>query len=731
MSLFKKENLPFQLKASLVFSGLVLFVIFVFTSEALAMGGRFFSKDDPVEVIGDAVTYDSKRQTYHAEGNVVVVQGPVKLRADTVVVDMETGTASAYGNVEVVSAEGDFLRGSSITIEMDEDTAVAVNARLYYKEESINIWSEDLRKTGTDTYETTGTTFTGCECEDGVTPSALPRVSPPWSFYASSSSVKVGGYFTAWNAFLYVKKLPVFYVPFIALPVKTKRQTGMLAPRIGYSDLKGSKLDNAFFWAISMNRDATFYLDLESKRGVGVGLEYRYIRAPGSYGEFFAYHFREKDLDRVREFRSDVFNLLRPLSAELDRWQLKFSHREYFGQGFALKADINIVSDDEYFIDFSESLRERSLESLESSLSLAKRWDRYNLTVQARKFDNLLLEDDSTVLQKLPEVLFTASARRVMDTPVFLSLSSALVNFERKVGVEGQRLDLIPRLSIPLRPGGLFDFTPSYLPRVTLYRVEEGLPHRSYDRGLYELRVDMARTFVRNFGSGSVATQRVAHTIRPMVRYSYVPDKNQDALPSFDPIDRVSAVNKLQYSINSTVVGRALDSGKRHRYMYLDVAQSYDIREARGKHDLDPLEELPFSDVTGELILSPLPRVSASAKGVYDVYDDWFESSDASFNVSDTRGDSLSLQYRHIRGTSRYMAGSARVAVSGALALTYRQRYTFMGDRSIEKGFSLEYAHQCFGVVVTYTDKLEDEVFMVTFSLKGIGDILKARAGLG
>ena len=106
---------------------------------------------------------------------------------------------------------------------------------------------------------------------------------------------------------------------------------------------------------------------------MGTGLEYRYIRRVGSEGEFYFYHFMEKDIDRVRSFRADETNLSRPETADDSRFLLKYSHREQAPFGFVFKADIKIVSDDEYFLDFGVG-DDRSLESLESTLSLSRNW---------------------------------------------------------------------------------------------------------------------------------------------------------------------------------------------------------------------------------------------------------------------------------------------------------------------------------------------------------------------
>jgi LPS-assembly protein len=717
----------------------LFFLIAVMPIYAMAIEGRLFDKDKPIEVTGDNVTYDRASQVYHATGDVVVIQGGITLTADTVTVDMNSGTAKASGSVEMIGNDGDFLRGETLDIDMNKDTAIAITARLFYKEANVHLWGDSVKRTGTDTYEAKRAFITTCDCEDAEKPNEPPSSTPAWSFYSTSSKVKKEGFFTAWNSVLYLKNIPVLYTPFIAIPVKTKRQSGLLVPRIGFSDLRGTIFNNSLFWAISENQDATFYLDIEDKRGLGKGLEYRYVRTAKSFGELYAYHFGEDDIDRVREYRADELNLLRPMSAKSDRWEFRATHREYMDKGFSIKADIHIVSDDEYFLDndlnhTDTSKLMRTRESLESTVSITKSWDRHNLSIQARKFDNLLLKNDDPVLQVMPEVRFTSTSRSVFGTPLFYSMDSTYVNYERDTGVEGQRLNIRPTFSIPTRPGGLFEFTPSFTPWFTAYGNESSAMDSSNGRLLYEINADLTTTFVRNFElrageGGDGAMDRVAHTIRPKLSYTYIPAVKQSRLPSYDGLDRIMPVNKLRYSINSTITGRSVDSGKRHEYLYFDIGQSYDIREERGKEDVLPGKERPYGDVDGELIVRPAKWLTFNAKGSYDLYKDEFENYDAAMRFKDERGDSLSVKHRFVRDGVKYSEASANLQITRSIAVDYTERYSYDTDDSFERSAGLVYRHQCYGFRLSYLEREDDEVLMLTFSLKGLGEVFKSKKG--
>lgn len=680
--------------------------------------GEIFSKDAPVEITADTISYDRDADTYHASGNVEITQTGTVLRSDTAVLDMRSGVATATGSVRFSDEGGNTLSGRDLTFNIKDKTAVLVNGRLFYRQDNVHLTGDSITKTGPESYAARRLTFTTCDCP--------PDEDPAWSFAASSAKVTVGEYLTGWNARFYVKGVPVLYSPYISIPVKRERQTGFLQPRPGYSRLRGFVLDTEFFWAISDNTDATFYLDVETERGLGKGLEYRYIRSVDSYGEIFFYQFQEEDIDRVRGFRQDVSNLDRPAEATNSRWRLKYQHTENIA-GFNVRANLNMVSDDEYFIDFGKDSDERSLESVESNISVSRNWSVYSLVAQMRLFNNLLDENDATTLQRLPEVTFTNADQRLFGTPLYVSSEASFVNFYREEGLKGQRLDVHPRISLPMNPGGYFDFTPSIAPRATFWFTTGSPDADTYsDRFIYDLRADLTTTFVKIFHLGGPNLKALRHTIRPGVSYSYIPEAVQDDLPNLDSVDRIAPANSVTYSVNSTLTGKFMDKDGRpvyFDYLYLDLSQTYNLYEAQRKLTSPTDERRPFSEVNGEIIFRPTPSTAATAKGKFNVYENRFTSYDASFSASDARGDSISVSRRFVLDEGNYLEAALRGHVSRTVDLTYLQRYSFDESRSLESSYGLEYRHQCWNANLTYTERLEEKIIYLTFDLLGLGRV--------
>ncbi|MBI5562492.1 MAG: LPS-assembly protein LptD [Deltaproteobacteria bacterium] len=676
-----------------------------------------FKKDSPIDLTADFVSYEKSTGTYAARGNVVITQEGTTLTADQANLDMTSGMAAAKGNVMVKDEGGNSLTGDNLRMNIREKTVVAMKGRIFYKAENIHLRGTVIRKTGRETYNADDISYTTCDCPEDV--------APPWSFTASSAELTVGQYLTGWNAFFRIKDVPVLYSPYVSVPIKRERQSGFLQPKPGYSKLRGFVFRDSFFWAISKNTDATFDIDEETARGIGEGAEFRYIRNRRSTGEASVFHFKEKDIERVREFRKGVGNLSRPQDATNNRWRFKWRHAEGLPGGISLKANIDAISDNEYFIDFGKGAQERSLESVESNVSLNKNWSIYSITAQMRFFNNLLADNDRQTLQMLPAVSFTSSNQPVGDTPLYVSSESSFVNFSRKEGVKGQRLDAHPRISLPLHPGGYFDLTPYFAPRATFYLVKDGPDGRFTDRYLYDTGVNLATTFAKVYFTGMEGLAALRHTIRPGLAYAYIPEAVQTGVPQFDSIDNIPPANRITYSLNTILTGKFL-SGDKPAYrniVYMDLSQGYDLNEATKKLDTPDRKRRPLTNAAGELRLMPSTWATLAGRGAYDPYNHWFASYDAEASLSDWWGDSITLARRFIRAQSSYFEAGARARLTGSTDLTFNKRYSFIEGRSLETSIGIDYRHQCWSYLLTYTRRPEERVVYLTFNLLGLGKV--------
>jgi len=673
---------------------------------------KFDSVREPVRIQADQVSYDHKEDAYAAEGKVEIFQGNRKLSADRVTLSGKTNEVEAIGNVILVQGE-DVLHGERIKVNLDTSLGVIVRGTLFLKKQHFYLRGEEIERIGEETYRLRKGSLTACDGD-----------WPAWRFTSRETVVTLEEYASIWGATFEVKNVPVLYSPYLIFPVKTLRQSGLLIPRLTYSNLSGAELNSAYYWAIAKNMDATFYLDLASKKGIGEGIEYRYIRKEGSSGQFYAYHLRE--WESYREKRAEQ------LDRKPDRWQVDFQHEEYFDSSLFAKTRLRALSDRQFLKDYGVSYEERASEQAYSFFSLTKNWESTSLFGEGR-YSVDLRQEDKTTLQNLPVVNFVGLRQRLGASPFYYSFQSAYGNFWREEGVSGHQADLHPRLSMPLR-WGFLEVTPEAGVRETFYSIRNG-QEDAHSRESWDFKTTAAAEMFRVFDTGSAALPRLKHIIRPEITYSYLPDTNQQLIPFpylsyYDPT--LPKGNAVTVAISQRLIGKISEGPGKYRYqelVYLRLSQAYDISEAG--RDLAPGSQprRPFGPITGELRVSWLSYVTAENITAYDPNQNRFLNSYSLVSLNDARGDSLNLEYSWINGMQDQVNAWLRVRLHSSLDAIYGKRYSRMEKQSLETFYGIQYRHQCWTVDLSYSEKpgvagqLAEKKYLFQLNLMGVTSV--------
>ena len=79
-----------------------------------------------------------------------------------------------------------------------------------------------------------------------------------------------------WHARFKVLGVPVFYTPYLQLPIGDRRRSGLLMPTVGHSSRDGYWYKQPIYWNIAPNYDATIAPKYMSRRGWQLNGEFRY-----------------------------------------------------------------------------------------------------------------------------------------------------------------------------------------------------------------------------------------------------------------------------------------------------------------------------------------------------------------------------------------------------------------------------------------------------------------------
>ncbi len=489
------------------------------TSASITAGGQ------NILLSAESMFRDSEKQSIELVGDVKLNFGGQAIRCDRAVIDSKNRLIVAEGNLIIASSTA-YAEGSRAELSLSDQTGVIYNG--FVKSGQVIFEGEVIRKTGPITYEAQTARYTACT----TCPAA-------WSFSGSRIDAEIGGYAYIKNTLLRVGGVPIIWLPYLIVPLKSERQTGLLIPSIDYSGNGGVAVTIPFFWAISRSQDLTASAKFYSQRGAKALLNYRYVLSDESSGEL---NFATIN-DQV--FLQDRNLPVRPGSERSNRWFLTYDHLYTLPEGIINRAKLNFVSDLRYPRDFSEEISGTGDSALENRISLTKNFEHLHSSLEAAYYINQLkvdpLEGNSDSVHRFPEIQLSRVHQALLDLPLSVSWNAKYVNFarddfafddvipasgttqrsiDRSRGTggagsgsfepdvdlirTGQRIDFQPEVAVPFRWGEHIDFMPSLSLRHTQYSFNvtpsqnsafDTAPFRSYVRGTFAVRTQFSRIF--------------------------------------------------------------------------------------------------------------------------------------------------------------------------------------------------------------------------------------------
>jgi hypothetical protein len=153
--------------------------------------------------------------------------------------------------------------------------------------------------------------------------------------------------------------------------------------------------------------------------------------------------------------------------------------------------------------------------------------------------------------------------------------------------------------------------------------------------------------------------------IRPEIGYVYIPKVDQSRIPYYDL--PVPETNALFYGFSSRLYGKIVeDSASRyHEYAYLRIGHQYNLTETTRLLGTVSETRQGFGLISAELKLHSLKYVNVENITNYDPNTNKFETSYTTLSLSDSRGDSVSVEHTWIRGVQEQV--NAFIWVPGLL----------------------------------------------------------------
>ena len=394
-----------------------------------------------------------------------------------------------------------------------------------------------------------------------------------------------------WNARFKLGPVPVFYSPYMQLPIGDKRRSGFLIPNAKYTTSNYFEFYLPYYWNIAPNMDATITPHYIHKRGnTQWQNEFRYLSQAGEGLIEFDYLPSDK-----------VYEDEHPTEGDRHRWLFFWQHAGVLDKVWRFNANYTKVSDPNYFNDFSSKYGSSTDGYATQILSVGYAVENFDATVSTKQFQ-VFNRNNSNSYSAQPQVDVNWYHNDL--GPFDFRVYGQAVNFvnTNKNNPESTRLHLEPTLSLPLSNGWSSLNTEVKMlathyqqTNVDTYNTRNGTDYReSVDRVMPQFKTDGKLVFERNMDWAAGYTQ----TLEPRAQYLYVPYRDQSHINNYDSsllqsdysglfrdrtyggLDRIASANQVTTGLTT----RIFDDAAVERFN-VSVGQIYYFTESRTGDD--------------------------------------------------------------------------------------------------------------------------------------------------
>ncbi|CAI9392423.1 MULTISPECIES: LPS assembly protein LptD [Citrobacter] len=523
-------------------------------------------------------------------GNVDIMQGNSRLQADEVQLHQKEAQGQPEP-VRTVDALGNVHYDDNQVILKGPKGWANLNTK------DTNVWEGDYQMVGrqgrgkADLMKQRGENRYTI-LENGTFTSCLPG-SDTWSVVGSEvihdREEQVA---EIWNARFKLGPVPVFYSPYLQLPVGDKRRSGFLIPNAKYSSKNYFEFYLPYYWNIAPNMDATLTPHYMHRRGgVMWENEFRYLSQAGAGLMEFDY----LNSDRV-------YSDEHPKDDNSRRWLFYWQHSGVMDQVWRFNVNYTKVSDPSYFNDFDNKYGSSTDGYATQKFSVGYAVQNFDATVSTKQFQVFdTANSKSYSAQPQLDVNFYQNDLGPFDTRIY-GQAVHFVNTNDNMP-EATRLHLEPTINLPLSNQWGSINTEAKLLATHYQQTNLKWYNANYatdlddsaNRVMPQFKVDGKMVFERDM---NMLAPGYTQTLEPRAQYLYVPYRDQSGIYNYDSsllqsdytglfrdrsyggLDRIASANQVTTGVTS----RVYDDAAVERFN-VSVGQIYYFTESRTGDD--------------------------------------------------------------------------------------------------------------------------------------------------
>jgi len=316
---------------------------------------------ESIEVIyygGNRVIYNADESRVYLMDSAWVKYADMKLDADSIIYDVNRHRLDSYRH-SIFRTARDSVVGTELHYDVETRKGYMTMAFTQFGQGYFR--GKDIWLVREKTLDVDNGAYTTCD-----------RPRPHYQFWGRQVRVYLEDMVVVEPIVLKLGPVPVLAAPFWFFPISERRKSGFIPFKVGQDATEGFYAKNvSWYWAINDYSDATFTLDVMSKKGFKPSVEGIYAIGPFASGKVAGTYMTEADTKRRR-------------------YTINAQHSSKFLFGSKLAASADFQSDTSFVADYSENEVQWLKKELDSYATISRDFKRIGaVSLYARRHTDL------------------------------------------------------------------------------------------------------------------------------------------------------------------------------------------------------------------------------------------------------------------------------------------------------------------------------------------------------
>ena len=578
---------------------------------ASPMQSLFDQSSSKVEAVADNLEYQKDSKKLIARGNAVITYGKTKLVSDYA--EIETDDKKAYAKGHVLVYESGMLRvqGGEVYYDFGKHAGSfpggrAISEPWYARGDQMNQVREGVSQVR----------------NGGVTTCNLEE--PHYEIRSKKATLYTGDKLLMWNVTIYVLGKPVFWLPFLDVPLNWPNFPIQVTG--GYSQQYGTYIE--LIKGVSFNKylSGKAHIDWRSRRGFGAGWDQYYEFGKYAKGSIKLYLTQDRKAPRpggMVDPTTGILNANPYAKSNLEdrmRGRITWRHRSDFDEYTNILMRYHRAADEYFLQDFFEREYRANIQPT-SFLTANRNTEKYGAMIYLEKKMNSY----EAMVERLPEIRLDWKNQPFLKDIVFNESRVQFDNLSKQLSRSSYheavvRTDAYSRWYCPL------NWNQINLTSFGGYRGTEYSRQLTTDTSVYrsvvEYGADLRTHFYKindvSFNKMGIEINQLRHIAEPSIKYVAQQSSLSDYhIAHFDTTDKIDTSQQVIFGLDNRLQTKRVINGKTQR---VDVVSFNTYLHFEVSPQDSTIDGSHFTMFQNELVLRPYEWLQYQAHVTYDFY---------------------------------------------------------------------------------------------------------------